>query len=189
MSANLQWSSDDRRTALDLHLTHSGERQDDTFLPPTYAPARTTLISGLFPPSTGAEHMRSMVKLPAEFKMFPQFLREANLPKHLDNPTGEEQPAPKATAEPAKGDGKSDGKRSKAAPSEDEDDGEVDLGTTVIGEPGKDPQLDRAIDLLKSGAVSRLAHVEELQATVAENLIFEGLLTLADAGALTPSAA
>ena len=44
---------------------------------PVCAPARTTIISGLYPPSTGSQHMRSMVKLPAEFKMFPQFLREA----------------------------------------------------------------------------------------------------------------
>ncbi|MFM7143581.1 MAG: S41 family peptidase, partial [Alphaproteobacteria bacterium] len=79
----------------------------------------------------------------------PQFLREANLPKHLDNPTGQEQPAPKATAEPAK----TDGKGAKASPAEDEDDGEVDVGLTVIGEPGKDPQLDRATDLLKSWQV------------------------------------
>ncbi|MFA6546733.1 MAG: sulfatase-like hydrolase/transferase [Limisphaerales bacterium] len=44
---------------------------------PVCAPARTTLISGLYPPSTGAEHMRSMVPLPAGFRMYPQFLREA----------------------------------------------------------------------------------------------------------------
>ena len=44
---------------------------------PVCAPARTALISGLYPSSTGSEHMRSMVKLPAHMKMFPQFLREA----------------------------------------------------------------------------------------------------------------
>ncbi|NBV24685.1 MAG: sulfatase [Proteobacteria bacterium] len=44
---------------------------------PVCAPARTTLISGLYPPSTGGEHMRSMVPLPAGFKMYPQYLREA----------------------------------------------------------------------------------------------------------------
>ena len=31
----------------------------------------------MYPPSTGAEHMRSMVRLPAGFRMFPQYLREA----------------------------------------------------------------------------------------------------------------
>lgn len=44
---------------------------------PVCAPARTTLISGLFPPSTGAEHMRSMVPYPSGKKMSPQYLREA----------------------------------------------------------------------------------------------------------------
>lgn len=44
---------------------------------PVCAPARTTLICGLYPPSTGAEHMRSMVPFPAGMKMYPQFLREA----------------------------------------------------------------------------------------------------------------
>jgi arylsulfatase A-like enzyme len=44
---------------------------------PVCAPARTTLISGLYPTSTGSEHMRSMTRLPARMKMYPQFLREA----------------------------------------------------------------------------------------------------------------
>ena len=44
---------------------------------PVCAPARTTIISGLYPPSTGAEHMRSMTRLPAEFKLFPAYLRDA----------------------------------------------------------------------------------------------------------------
>jgi arylsulfatase A-like enzyme len=44
---------------------------------PVCAPARTTVISGMYPPSTGAEHMRSMVPMPSGTKMFPQFLREA----------------------------------------------------------------------------------------------------------------
>lgn len=44
---------------------------------PVCAPARTSLIAGLYAPSTGAEHMRSMTRLPAGFKMYPQFLREA----------------------------------------------------------------------------------------------------------------
>lgn len=44
---------------------------------PVCAPARTTLISGLYPPSTGGEHMRSMVPFPAGQKMYPQHLRDA----------------------------------------------------------------------------------------------------------------
>ncbi len=44
---------------------------------PGLRPARTTLISGLYPPCTGSEHMRSMVAYPAGKKMFPQLLAEA----------------------------------------------------------------------------------------------------------------
>lgn len=44
---------------------------------PVCAPARTCLISGMYPPSLGGEHMRSMTQLPARFKMYPQYLREA----------------------------------------------------------------------------------------------------------------
>lgn len=44
---------------------------------PVCAPARTAIISGLYPSSCGGLHMRSMVSLPAEMKMYPQYLREA----------------------------------------------------------------------------------------------------------------
>jgi uncharacterized sulfatase len=44
---------------------------------PVCAPARTAIISGLYPPSTGSEHMRSEVRLPAGIRMFPQYLRAA----------------------------------------------------------------------------------------------------------------
>jgi arylsulfatase A-like enzyme len=44
---------------------------------PVCAPARTTIISGLYPSSSGGLHMRSMVSMPAGTKMYPQFLREA----------------------------------------------------------------------------------------------------------------
>jgi uncharacterized sulfatase len=44
---------------------------------PVCAPARTTLISGMYPTSTGSEHMRSMVPFPASKQMFPQLLRAA----------------------------------------------------------------------------------------------------------------
>ena len=43
---------------------------------PVCAPARTTIISGIYPPATGAEHMRSMTRLPGDFKMYPVYLRE-----------------------------------------------------------------------------------------------------------------
>jgi uncharacterized sulfatase len=42
---------------------------------PVCAPARTTIISGLYPTSTGSEHMRSMTRLPNGLHMFPHYLR------------------------------------------------------------------------------------------------------------------
>lgn len=44
---------------------------------PVCAPARSTIIMGMYPASTGAEHMRSMVPMPAGTMMYPQLLRKA----------------------------------------------------------------------------------------------------------------
>lgn len=44
---------------------------------PVCAPARTTIISGMYPPSTGSEHMRSHTHLPSSMRMFPSLLRDA----------------------------------------------------------------------------------------------------------------
>ncbi len=44
---------------------------------PVCAPARTAIIAGVYPTSIGAQHMRSMVRLPAGMRMYPQFLRQA----------------------------------------------------------------------------------------------------------------
>ena len=44
---------------------------------PVCAAARTTIIAGMYSPSTGGQHMRSMVPMPKGTKMYPQFLREA----------------------------------------------------------------------------------------------------------------
>jgi uncharacterized sulfatase len=43
---------------------------------PVCAPARTCLISGRWAPADGAEHMRSLVPMPAGHKMYAQVLRE-----------------------------------------------------------------------------------------------------------------
>ena len=43
---------------------------------PVCAPARTTLITGVYPPCTGSEHMRSLVTMPGFMRMYPQLLRE-----------------------------------------------------------------------------------------------------------------
>jgi uncharacterized sulfatase len=43
---------------------------------PVCAPARTTIITGVYPTSLGAEQMRSMVRIPAEMELFPRLLRK-----------------------------------------------------------------------------------------------------------------
>ncbi len=43
---------------------------------PVCAPARTTIISGMFPNSLGAQHMRSEVKLPPEAVLYPQVFHQ-----------------------------------------------------------------------------------------------------------------
>ncbi len=43
---------------------------------PVCAPARTAIISGMYPSATGSEHMRSFVQMPSGTRMFPLFLRE-----------------------------------------------------------------------------------------------------------------
>lgn len=44
---------------------------------PVCAPARTTIITGMYPPSLGAEHMRSMVNIPKDISLFPVYLQQA----------------------------------------------------------------------------------------------------------------
>ncbi len=44
---------------------------------PVCAPARTTIITGMYATSLGAEHMRSFVSLPDDVRLFPAYLRDA----------------------------------------------------------------------------------------------------------------
>lgn len=44
---------------------------------PVCAPSRSTLITGMYPPSLGTEHMRSTYPVPAQVKFFPKFFKEA----------------------------------------------------------------------------------------------------------------
>jgi arylsulfatase A-like enzyme len=44
---------------------------------PVCGAARTALITGVYPESNGGEHMRSMVRLPEDMKMYPALLHEA----------------------------------------------------------------------------------------------------------------
>jgi carboxyl-terminal processing protease len=75
----------------------------------------------------------------------PQFLREENLPKHLDNPGQGDETPEKPAPQPIK--------RESPGDREEEPDAIETAPGMVLGEPGKDPQLDRAIELLKSWQV------------------------------------
>lgn len=44
---------------------------------PVCAPARSTIISGMYPPSMGTQNMRSKYPIPDKIRFFPQYLREA----------------------------------------------------------------------------------------------------------------
>jgi arylsulfatase A-like enzyme len=44
---------------------------------PVCAPARSTIISGVYPPSMGTQNMRSTYPTPESIRFFPQYLREA----------------------------------------------------------------------------------------------------------------
>lgn len=44
---------------------------------PVCAPARTALISGMYPGSIGGEHMRSGIRIPAGLRLYPQLLADA----------------------------------------------------------------------------------------------------------------
>jgi arylsulfatase A-like enzyme len=44
---------------------------------PVCAPARTTIITGVYPASTGTGHMRCSRPLPEKIRLFPQYLRDA----------------------------------------------------------------------------------------------------------------
>jgi len=44
---------------------------------PVCAPTRSSIISGMYPPSMGTQHMRSMYPIPEFIKFYPQFLRDA----------------------------------------------------------------------------------------------------------------
>ncbi len=44
---------------------------------PVCAPARCTIITGVYPPSMGTQHMRSRNRIPDMIRLFPRYLREA----------------------------------------------------------------------------------------------------------------
>ncbi|WDQ15452.1 sulfatase family protein [Rhodopirellula sp. P2] len=62
---------------LDKLATHSLRYTKCWSNAPVCAPARTTLISGMYATSLGGEHMRSGVRMPLDFEYYPTALRKA----------------------------------------------------------------------------------------------------------------
>jgi uncharacterized sulfatase len=59
-------------------LATQGVRYTAAFAPiGVCAPSRSTLITSIFAPALGSQHMRCQAKLPPEIKCFPQYLRQA----------------------------------------------------------------------------------------------------------------
>ncbi len=59
-------------------LANQGVRYVNAFAPiGVCAPARSTLILGMYAPSVGSQHMRSAAALPNHIKLYSQYLREA----------------------------------------------------------------------------------------------------------------
>ncbi|CAG5018831.1 hypothetical protein DYBT9275_06080 [Dyadobacter sp. CECT 9275] len=60
------------------NLAKQGIRYENAFATaPVCAPSRFTLITGMYPPSMGTEHMRSTYPVPDFVRFFPRYLREA----------------------------------------------------------------------------------------------------------------
>src|SRR5262245_34214453 len=59
-------------------LAAQGVRYTNAFAPiGVCAPSRSCLITGLYPPSFGSQHMRCQITLPDSIKCFPEYLRQA----------------------------------------------------------------------------------------------------------------
>lgn len=59
-------------------LASEGVRFENAFCTaPISSPSRSTLISGMYPPTTGTDNMRSEYPAPAFLRFFPSYLREA----------------------------------------------------------------------------------------------------------------
>ncbi|SEJ12536.1 HEAT repeat-containing protein [Dyadobacter sp. SG02] len=62
---------------LDQFATESIRYKNAFSTAPVCAPSRNTLITGMYPPSLGTEHMRSTYPSPAFVQFFPKYLRQA----------------------------------------------------------------------------------------------------------------
>ncbi|QDV35023.1 sulfatase-like hydrolase/transferase [Tautonia plasticadhaerens] len=61
------------------------------------APARSTIITGMYPPSIGSQHMRCRGTLPEGVRMFPEYLRDAGYYCTNNSKTDYNLPTPEGT--------------------------------------------------------------------------------------------
>ena len=113
-----------------------------------YTPSGRSIQATGIVPDIAMENNVQLARTETKKSPQQQFLREENLPKHLENGNSRDpdaDPTLKPAPRPIKdGDDPTD---EEDAPSEDP------AAQGTMGEPGKDPQLDRALELLKSWQV------------------------------------
>ncbi|MEW6272653.1 MAG: S41 family peptidase [Thermodesulfobacteriota bacterium] len=113
-----------------------------------YTPSGRSIQATGIAPDIIMENNVQLAKADAKKTPQPQFLREENLPKHLENGNREQN---------GDGDSKLTPKPIKNEPEADEPEdgagGDDPTAVQTLGELGKDPQLDRALELLKSWQV------------------------------------
>jgi carboxyl-terminal processing protease len=114
-----------------------------------YTPSGRSIQATGIVPDIAMENNVQLARTDARKSPATQFLREENLPKHLENGNSRDpdaDPSLKPESKPIK-DGSEEPTDEEEPPAEDP----AVQGT--MGELGKDPQLDRALELLKSWQV------------------------------------
>jgi len=109
-----------------------------------YTPSGRSIQATGITPDIIMENNVQLQKIDAKKSPQSQFLREENLPKHLEN-GNRDQDGSKLTPKPIKNEPEIE--EPEDAPSDD------GSSSQTMGELGKDPQLDRALELLKSWQV------------------------------------